>query len=131
MLPEVIGTGTKNIAKQYGLDLNYRKEVGKALKKCLDMPGGMTVVAAAVAAIKIDELQLKREEFEDKKDRLDRGKPTDIIGDSNDLNERLAKLASQLAINVQGARVLGSVIPAGSTAIVVPAKPVCADEDET
>jgi len=84
-----------NICDAYGLNDNRREEIGQHLSTALKS-GRMTTVAAAGVFVKLEELALKREEFEDKVRRLDANKPTEIIANVSELDRRIETLRKRV-----------------------------------
>ncbi len=92
----------------FGITSADKQRVGRALVDMMDGTG-MATVAAAAAVIKLEEIQLKREEFEDKKKRLDEGRPTELIASSVDITLRLESLRRSLVPAQQNARSLETI----------------------
>lgn len=81
--------------KRYGITDEDRAAVADAMKQQA-LSGGMGSAMAGEVFRKMDESALKEAEFNDKKQRLDAGKPTEIIGTADELALRIGRLQTQL-----------------------------------
>jgi hypothetical protein len=79
----------------YGIDGATKIAAGNGLRAVLSR-GSMVSMTAVGLLIRLDELALKREEFEDKKKRLDEGRPTEIIKNDTDITLRIDQLRKQV-----------------------------------
>lgn len=87
----------------YGIDTATKVAAGNGLRAVLSR-GSMVSMTAVGLLIRLDELELKRMEFEDKKKRLDEGRPTEIIHNDTDITLRIDNLRKQVVGNTVDAR---------------------------
>lgn len=98
----------KHINETFGLTEDDLRAAGEGLRLVLKR-GNMVSMTAIGLIVRLEEMQLKREEFEDKKMRLDAGRPTEIIRSDDDIGERIERLrkrvypAEPLAVESKGA----------------------------
>lgn len=82
----------------YGIDTATKVAAGNGLRAVLSR-GSMVSMTAVGLLIRLDELELKRMEFDDKKKRLDEGRPTEIIHNDTDISLRIDSLRKQVLGN--------------------------------
>lgn len=82
----------------YGIDTATKVAAGNGLRAVLSR-GSMVSMTAVGLLIRLDELELKRMEFDDKKKRLDEGRPTEIIHNDTDITLRIDSLRKQVLGN--------------------------------